>query len=216
MLQANKAELIAKLSVEALKIRQYELDYWLSVYAKLGTLSAILSGFAASVRRLDIFRRTSYVYIHAFFLYSTGGAIGFYLLLLAVCTLCILWAPGRALRGQGIEAYDKVIALLKDTYGFSEWLFEAGLISYIVSAILASFCILKFSVALLVTVCLTIFYVFVRRQQEYLKMAFVPSTATSSRLDTAATLVNNIGSLIGQEDTHIQGRRFHPQFASQI
>lgn len=98
MLQANKAQLLTQLNLDTLNIRRSELNYWASSFAKLGTLGAVLCGFAANVMMLSVRElnsadsKTLFIDVqtlpHLIFILSTVSAFGCNLLLLTVSTLC--------------------------------------------------------------------------------------------------------------------------------
>lgn len=104
MLQANKANVVASLARENLHLRQMELEYWTEVLKKFGTLAAFLGGFASTVMQLQTDVQAAQGF-HLVFSLTSSGAMGLNFLVLAICTTCIVWGPGKALTGQGDESY---------------------------------------------------------------------------------------------------------------
>ncbi|XP_026189812.1 uncharacterized protein LOC113146505 [Cyclospora cayetanensis] len=122
MLQANKAHVIAGLARQNLHLRQLELQYWTEVLKKFGTLAAFLGGFASSVMQLQTDIPKGPQGFHLIFSLTAAGAMGLNFLVLAICTTCTVWGPGKALIGQGDESYRVVIffCLLKHVMALKE------------------------------------------------------------------------------------------------
>lgn len=104
MLQANKANVVAGLARQNLSLRQLELQYWIEALKKFGTLAAFLGGFASSVMQLQTDVQAAQGF-HLVFSLTSAGAMGLNFLVLAICTTCNVWGPGKALIGQGDESY---------------------------------------------------------------------------------------------------------------
>ncbi|KAL8446270.1 hypothetical protein Emag_004770 [Eimeria magna] len=103
MLQANKADVVVGLARQSLVLRQLELQYWLDVLKRFGTLAAFLGGFASSVLQLQMGVEAPQGF-HLVFNLTAAGAMGLNFLVLAICTTCSVWGPGKALVGQGEES----------------------------------------------------------------------------------------------------------------
>lgn len=115
MLQANKASVVAGWARQTLALRQMELQYWMEVLKKFGTLASFLGGFASSVLSLqtDVKGASGFRLI---FSLTAVGAMGFNFLLLALCTTCSIWGPGKALVGDGEASFRVVRAASSALY----------------------------------------------------------------------------------------------------
>merc|ERR550537_374645 len=99
MIQANKATVVASFHQKTLEVRKMELDYYLMVFDKLSTISSLLAGFASSALMVGIPRRDN-PYLVTLFLVSTACALGSHMLVVIISTMCTMWGPGKALRGE--------------------------------------------------------------------------------------------------------------------
>merc|ERR1719388_508256 len=135
MIQATKASVVTEFHLSSLDIRNRELDYFLMVFDKLSSISSLLAGFASSALMVGIPRRDN-PYLVAMFLVCTGSALGSHLLVVIVATMCIMWGPGKALRGEDATAVDYTIDLLEATQVMTQRFFVFGLVCYFTSSIL--------------------------------------------------------------------------------
>lgn len=67
MLQANKATVFTGFHKDTLEVRKMELDYYLMVFDKLSSISALLAGFASSALMIGIPRRDNPYLVTLFF-----------------------------------------------------------------------------------------------------------------------------------------------------
>ncbi|KAL8426677.1 hypothetical protein Efla_005934 [Eimeria flavescens] len=214
MLQANKANVVAGLARENLLLLQLELQYWIEVLKKFGTLAAFLGGFASSVLQLQMDIKAAQGF-HLFFTLTAAGAMGLNFLVLAICTTCIVWGPGKALVGQGDESYRVVIALMEKAYKHSVLFFRLGTLCYFVSTVCASVCLFSFVGAAVISFVSCSVFVFLCRHALALKKRLVPHTFSCSRL--AGNPIRNIGSaMTNSEDVKLSGYRMDPSFGSRI
>merc|ERR1719361_231865 len=70
------------------------------------------------------------------FLIFTGCAFGMNLLVILIATLCCLWAPGKALRGQNSEDLSHAIGVLEGQQQTAMRFFIMGLFSYFISSMM--------------------------------------------------------------------------------
>merc|ERR1719160_1369818 len=89
-----------------------ELDYFTMVFEKMSTVSGLLAGFASSAMMLSV-PRWENPWVVVAFLVFTGSAFGMNLLVILIATLCCLWAPGKALRGNDSQHLSKTIVILE-------------------------------------------------------------------------------------------------------
>lgn len=106
MLKAVKTQLLTGYHRDTLTLWDNELQYWLTVYARFGTLASLLAGFASATLVLAVnpsfwkHVETTPSYLipvvtlpHLLFVVSICGAVGCHFLLLSVCTL--LWSASK-------------------------------------------------------------------------------------------------------------------------
>merc|ERR1712080_426602 len=94
-----------------MNIRYKELEYFVGVFRRMGDISAMLAGFASSAMTLSV-PRWENPWIVVAFLTFTGSAFGMNLLVILIATLCSLWGPGKALRGDdAVHLHDAIDVL---------------------------------------------------------------------------------------------------------
>merc|ERR1719399_390181 len=126
MIQASKANVVTAFHKQALEVRKLELDYYLMVYDKLSQISSLLAGFASSALMVGI-PRSDNPYLVTLFLLSTGSALGSHLLVVVVTTMCTMWGPGHALKGEDAGYVDHAVYVLDSTKDSMERFFMFGL-----------------------------------------------------------------------------------------
>merc|ERR1719356_1691009 len=72
------------------------------------------------------------------FLIFTGSAFGMNLLVILISTLCCLWGPGKALRGNEPEHLHSAIAILEGYQQVAMRFFMMGLFCYFISSIMVT------------------------------------------------------------------------------
>merc|ERR1719463_445460 len=72
------------------------------------------------------------------FLIFTGSAFGMNLLVALIATLCCLWGPGKALRGDDSKHLNDAIVELERQQQTAMRFFVTGLFSYFVSSVMVS------------------------------------------------------------------------------
>eukprot|EP00070_Physeter_catodon_P015615 XP_023973669.1 uncharacterized protein LOC112062962 [Physeter catodon] len=215
MLKANKAQVVAGLAHKTLEIRQMELRYWMEVFKKFGVLAAFLGGFASSVVLLNTEKAREEKGSNLLFILSSGGAMGFNLVLLTISVVCCLWGPGKALTGRGDESYRVVIELMQTMYSHSVVLFSLGLFCYMLATVFAAFTMYNFVSAATLTSVLLYFGYFLLVRSARLKATFVPNTFSTGGL--RSNPIQDIGAeLTGQSDPTVQGFIVDPEFGSHI
>ncbi|CAJ1341809.1 unnamed protein product [Effrenium voratum] len=103
MIQANKATVVTEFHKQALEVRNMELEYYLLVFDKISTISALLAGFASTAVQVEV-PKDAAPPLKTLYLLSAASALGAHLLVVVVCTMCTMWGPGHALRGQETPA----------------------------------------------------------------------------------------------------------------
>merc|ERR1719217_1444295 len=134
MIQATKAKVVTGFHLSALNVRNFELEYFLLVFDKLSSISSFLAGFASSALMVGIPRKDNPILV-AIFLLTTASAFGAHLLVVIVATMCIMWGPGKALRGEDATSMDWAIYILEQTQIKCQNFFIFGLVCYFVSSI---------------------------------------------------------------------------------
>merc|ERR1719433_1813307 len=107
------------------------------------------------------------------FLTFTGCAFGMNLLGILIATLCCLWGPGRALRGNDSAHLDETIRILEKLQKIAMRFFSIGLFSYFISSVMVTWLFYDFVGALLATILLSGFGIVLVRQGCDIYNAFI-------------------------------------------
>merc|ERR1719409_1447237 len=107
------------------------------------------------------------------FLIFTGSAFGMNLLVILIATLCCLWGPGKALRGNDASHLHEAITILESQQKMAMRFFLMGLFSYFISSIMVTWLFFDRIGALLTTTFLTIFLFVLLRQSLVIRRAFI-------------------------------------------
>merc|ERR1719262_1825233 len=107
------------------------------------------------------------------FLIFTGTAFGMNLLVILISTLCSLWGPGKALRGNDSVHLHDAIDILERQQQMAMRFFLMGLFSYFISSIMVTWLFFDRTGALLTTTLLTIFLFVLLRQSLVIRRAFI-------------------------------------------
>merc|ERR1719367_1624362 len=91
------------------------------------------------------------------FLMFTGCAFGMNLLVILIATLCNVWGPGKALRGDDSIHLHDTIDILEGQQQMAMRFFVLGLFSYFISSIMVTWLFFDNLGALLATTLLTLF-----------------------------------------------------------
>mmetsp|Transcript_30129 Transcript_30129/g.65111 ORF Transcript_30129/g.65111 Transcript_30129/m.65111 type:complete len:194 (-) Transcript_30129:87-668(-) len=135
MIQANKGSVIADFHQTTLDIRYKELKYYLGVFNRMSGVSGLLAGFASTGLMMEVPSEQSEILVMSF-LSVTGGAFGLNLLVILIATLCSLWAPGKALRGDDGLHLHQTVDILESFQTVMMWLFLIGVMLFFVASIL--------------------------------------------------------------------------------
>lgn len=181
MLQAQKGTLISKFHKTALSIRYKELSYFLGVFNRMSGISSMLAGFASTSMMLSVPRWENEWVVITFLIFS-GSAFGMNLLVILIATLCCVWGPGKALRGDSSEHLNEAIDVLERLQQKAMRYFVAGLFSYFISAAMVTWLFLDTVGALLSTVLLSAFLFLLVRQSLVIRRAFITGTYTSGHM----------------------------------
>merc|ERR1719210_1687411 len=87
------------------------------------------------------------------FLIFSGAAFGMNLLVILIATLCCLWGPGKALRGNEPEHLHDAITILEQKQQVAMRFFMMGLFSYFISSIMVTWLFFDNLGAILSTTC---------------------------------------------------------------
>eukprot|EP00397_Hematodinium_sp_SG-2012_P036878 GEMP01039867.1.p1 GENE.GEMP01039867.1~~GEMP01039867.1.p1 ORF type:complete len:206 (+),score=23.27 GEMP01039867.1:587-1204(+) len=182
MIQANKGFTLSKFHQKGLDIRKHELEYFSMVFDRMSSVSGMLATFASSAMMLRV-PRWKNPYLIMLFLTFTGAALGLHLIVILMSTLCSLWGPGKALRGDNGSHVHRTIEILEDVQQSAMRYFIAGLFCYFISSMMVSWIFFDQVGAVLTTGFLTLFLVVLVRQSLMIRRAFITSQKfTSGRL----------------------------------
>mmetsp|Transcript_30719 Transcript_30719/g.89139 ORF Transcript_30719/g.89139 Transcript_30719/m.89139 type:complete len:196 (+) Transcript_30719:174-761(+) len=179
MIQANKGSVITGFHKTSLEIRYKELRYFMGVFNRMSGVSGLLAGFAASAMMLSVPRWENPWLVVAFLVF-TGGAFGMNLLVILIATLCCLWAPGKALRGNDDQHLHDTIAILESKQQLAMRFFVFGLFSYFISSIMVTWLFFDHLGAVLATGLVTVFLFLLVRQSLVIRRAFITSQPFTS------------------------------------
>jgi len=212
MIQANKATTIASFHQQSLEVRKMELDYCLMVFDKLSSIASLLAGFASSALMIGIPQRSN-PYLVTLFLLCTGSALGSNLLVVIVCTMCIMWGPGHALRGEDATYVDNAVFILSATQGSMEKFFMFGLVCYFISSVLVVWLLFDLFGSVVVSVIFVTLTLWLIIKSRKIHNALAPKTAVSGQVKV--NRVKNIGELMG-DDTLAGNSGVSTKFAGNI
>eukprot|EP00927_Polykrikos_kofoidii_P079274 TRINITY_DN7605_c0_g1_i2.p1 TRINITY_DN7605_c0_g1~~TRINITY_DN7605_c0_g1_i2.p1 ORF type:complete len:188 (-),score=19.54 TRINITY_DN7605_c0_g1_i2:79-642(-) len=181
MIQANKASVISNFHQASLGIRNQELDFYIGVFNTMATTAGMLAGFASTTLTLEIAPGTNDKEV-IIFLVIGSCAFGMNLLVVLIATLAGVWAPGRALRGQGADALTSTIQVLDKHQQSAMRFFILGLFSYFLAAIMLAWLMFDHLGAILVTTVMLLFGFMVVRQSLVIRRAFIPYGYASSMI----------------------------------
>mmetsp|Transcript_71286 Transcript_71286/g.204546 ORF Transcript_71286/g.204546 Transcript_71286/m.204546 type:complete len:196 (-) Transcript_71286:129-716(-) len=176
MIQANKGSVIAEFHQQALDIRYKELKYFLGVFNRMSGISGLLAGFASSAMMLSVPRWENPWLVVAFLIF-TGSAFGMNLLVILIATLCSLWGPGKALRGNDSSHLHETIDILERQQQMAMRFFVMGLFSYFISSIMVTWLFFDSIGAFIATTLLSTFLFLLVRQSLVIRRAFISSQA---------------------------------------
>merc|ERR1712127_477431 len=91
-------------------------------------------------------------YLVTMFLLSTASALGAHLLVVIVTTMCIMWGPGHALRGEDASFVDNAVYILDMAKRSMEKFFLFGLVCYFTSSILVVWLLFEFEGSVTVSI----------------------------------------------------------------
>merc|ERR1712113_565714 len=137
-------------------------------------MGSMLAGFASSAMMLSIPRWENPWVVVAFLMF-TGSAFGMNLLVILIATLCCLWGPGRALRGNDSAHLHDTIDILERQQQMAMRFFVMGLFSYFISSIMVTWLFFDNIGALLSTTLLTVALFMLVRQSLVIRRAFITS-----------------------------------------
>lgn len=172
MLQANKGQVISKFHKTSMEIRYRELKYFLGVFNRMSAISGLLAGFASSAMMLSVPRWEDPWLVVAFLIF-TGSAFGMNLLVILIATLCCLWGPGKALRGNEPEHLHATIDILEQKQQMAMRYFMLGLFSYFISSIMVTWLFFDNHGAVLASVLIALFLFLLVRQSVLIRHAFM-------------------------------------------
>jgi len=172
MIQANKGSILTGFHKTSLSIRYKELGYFTGVFDRMCGISSMLAGFAASAMMLSVPRWENPWVVVAFLIF-TGSAFGMNLLVILIATLCNLWGPGKALRGNDSVHLHDAIDILERQQQMAMRFFVMGLFSYFISSIMVSWLFFDKTGAILTTVLLALFLFLLVRQSLVIRRAFI-------------------------------------------
>merc|ERR1719254_434142 len=109
------------------------------------------------------------------FLIFTGSAFGMNLLVILIATLCCLWGPGKALRGDDSAHLHETIEILERQQQMAMRFFVMGLFSYFISSIMVTWLFFDFLGAMLATTLLTVALFMLVQQSLVIRRAFITS-----------------------------------------
>jgi len=179
MIQARKGNVITSFHKTSLTIRYKELKYFLGVFNRMSSVSSLLAGFASSAMMLSV-PRWENPWVVVAFLVFTGAAFGMNLLVILIATLCALWGPGKALRGNDSLHLHEAIAILEGQQAMAMRFFVLGLFSYFLSAIMVGWLFFDHVGALLITLMLCVFLFLLVRQSLVIRRGFISTQPFST------------------------------------
>merc|ERR1712232_512932 len=133
-------------------------------------------------------------YLVTLFLLSTGSALGSHLLVVVVTTMCTMWGPGHALKGEDAGHVDHAVYILDSTKDSMERFFMFGLVCYFASSILVVWVLFDLKGCLVVTTILLLCLVWLGLKSSTIYKKLQPERYVSGYLNY--NRVNNLGELM--------------------
>eukprot|EP00388_Colpodella_angusta_P026041 GDKK01004324.1.p1 GENE.GDKK01004324.1~~GDKK01004324.1.p1 ORF type:complete len:381 (-),score=92.23 GDKK01004324.1:243-1385(-) len=154
MLRLLKNDVVTSVAKTQVLIKKLEMDWYIRNYGTLSGTSSMLAGFAFGQVARNIPYDKNWGLSMAYIITSVTS-LGIHLLIVLITTLCFLWGPGLALRGdQGAFSVERAVKGLRQSQKHVYILFVAGtlifLVSYILQIILFAHAFLGFFFTVLV------------------------------------------------------------------
>mmetsp|Transcript_96795 Transcript_96795/g.172194 ORF Transcript_96795/g.172194 Transcript_96795/m.172194 type:complete len:214 (+) Transcript_96795:117-758(+) len=213
MIQANKAAVITEFHKSTIEVRNMELDYYLMVFDKISSIASLLAGFASSALMIEIPERTNPFMVVSFLL-STACALGAHLLVVIVTTMCTMWGPGHALRGEDASYVDNAVFVLDKTKKHMEKFFFFGLCCYFASAILVVCLLFDYKGKIVVCAIFGVMFPWLYCKILRIRRHLLPDLYTSGHMKF--NRVKNIGELMGSDGQLSAERGVSAKFATNI
>merc|ERR1711971_1507258 len=134
-------------------------------------------------------------YLVTLFLLSTGSALGAHLLVVIVTTMCIMWGPGHALRGEDASYVDNAVFILDTTKNSMEKFFMFGLVCYFTSSILVVWLLFDLVGSITVSVIFFTIIVWLYCKGMRIYSALLPQKVALGHIK--GNRVKNVGELMG-------------------
>lgn len=196
MIQATKAKVVTHFHLTSLNIRNFELEYFLMVFDKLSSISSLLAGFASSALMVGIPRKDNPILV-VVFLITTSSAFGAHLLVVIVATMCIMWGPGKALRGEDATSMDWAIYILEQTQITTQRYFIFGLVCYFISSVVVVWLLFDLRGAMVITTIFGCIMVWLFCKSQSIYTALSPQQVVSGRLK--GNPIKDVGELMGDQ-----------------
>ncbi|CAL1159361.1 unnamed protein product [Cladocopium goreaui] len=195
MIQANKATVVTEFHKQSLEVRNMELDFYLLVFERISTISALLAGFASTAIQVEVPEGSSPILKTCYLLFA-ATALGAHLLVVVVCTMCTMWGPGHALRGRDANCVDHAVAVLDAAQRQMEMFFFLGLISYFLSCIFLVCLLFDLKGRILVCSIFLLTLIWLARKVLRIGQVLRPGRWTSGHIHGSAV---KIGELMGDD-----------------
>merc|ERR1711862_833607 len=101
-------------------------------------------------------------------------------MVILIATLCTLWGPGKALRGNDSMHLHDAIQILEVNQQLAMRFFVLGLFSYFVSAMMVGWLFFDRTAAMVVTTILSCFLFILVRQNLVIRRAFITTQSFTS------------------------------------
>mmetsp|Transcript_24022 Transcript_24022/g.55707 ORF Transcript_24022/g.55707 Transcript_24022/m.55707 type:complete len:212 (+) Transcript_24022:110-745(+) len=211
MIQANKASVVTEFHKDTLEVRNMELDYYLLVFDRISSISALLAGFASTAMQVEV--PSTQPAVKTGYLLSSALSLGAHLLVVVVCTMCTMWGPGHALRGQDATYVENAVAVLDVARNNMEMFFFFGLICYFLSCVLLVCLLFDMKGRILVCSIFGVTMIWLAWKVTKIRKVFMPQRFTSGHLNFHR--VKSVSELMG--DTALTAERgVSTQFATDI
>eukprot|EP00931_Biecheleriopsis_adriatica_P079404 TRINITY_DN52801_c0_g1_i1.p1 TRINITY_DN52801_c0_g1~~TRINITY_DN52801_c0_g1_i1.p1 ORF type:complete len:214 (-),score=37.88 TRINITY_DN52801_c0_g1_i1:99-740(-) len=196
MIQATKATVITDFHQQTVEVRNMELEYYLMVFDKLSSMASVLAGFASSALETPVPERTN-PFMTITFLLSTACALGAHLLVVIVTTMCTMWGPGHALRGQDASYVDNAVFILEKTKKHMEKFFFFGLLCYWASSMTVVCLLFDYKGKVTVMSIFVVMLIWLPCKISRIRNALIPEAFVSGHIKF--NRVKNIGELMGSD-----------------
>eukprot|EP00392_Amoebophrya_sp_AT5.2_P011120 g11195.t1 len=214
MLQASKAKVVTGFHLDALNIRQAELSYFLMVFSRLQEIASFLGFSASAALSINVTTTEENQNMKAFFLVATTTCFGSFFCVLMISSMCTMWGPGKALRGDNAASMDYALYVLEHAHQLAIRFTFLGLVCFLFAAVLLVWLLFAWKGSVPASVVLMGFMGVLLQKLFRIYMALQSGKTVSSAL--RGNLVKDVGELMGDHTLEGANGGISTRFANHV